>query len=231
MRRFRVDNVPDDSDVIELNVEQSHHVTRVLRLKLNATLEAFDGQGGVAKCRIVNDNAHGIELQILERCKVDAVVHRTIVCLAQTKPKALDVALRMVSEIGVTDIYIFPSNYSVTQRPRVERWRRIVSESAKQCGRNHIANVVWSDDFQALLDKLPASIVSRWIASPNVESMEDTKAHPGSGAILVGPEGGFTDDEEKRAQAAGFQPVRLGPHILRADTAAAIAAAFVVSRA
>ena len=102
------------------------------------------------------------------------------------------------------------------------RWEKIVSESAKQCGRAKVPRVHAPCSFGGALDK-PFENALRfflWAKEASGTLEKACEGRPSSVYVLVGPEGGFSEQEALRAQQAGFRPVRLGPRVLRAETAA-----------
>jgi len=108
---------------------------------------------------------------------------------------------------------------------RIEHWRQVAVSAAEQCGRNRLCEV---HDLLRLPTWLAQpSAGERWILAPEEGTSLSAMPHPeGPVSLLIGPEGGWSDKELAAAQAAGCQPVRLGPRVLRTETAglAAIAA-------
>jgi 16S rRNA (uracil1498-N3)-methyltransferase len=103
---------------------------------------------------------------------------------------------------------------------RIQHWQQVVISACEQCGRNRVPQVEPLAPLQTFFDR-PAGNASRWALSPRAEHpLRDMQKPAGAIELLVGPEGGFTDDEERAAGDAGFIPVRIGPRVLRTETAA-----------
>lgn len=144
--------------------------------------------------------------------------------------------LDQLSQLGVTRFIPMRTQRSVVDpRPtKLDRMARNLIESAKQCGRSHVMEVQPVTTIEALLSLHfdPARRLRR-IAHPGVGAIEIlSRLHDIDRVlVLIGPEGGFTDEEVALAQSHGCQPWSLGPHILRIETAAAAAAAILRSTA
>jgi 16S rRNA (uracil1498-N3)-methyltransferase len=152
-----------------------------------------------------------------------------MLCLAQVKTNALDVSVRMATEVGITHIAVFVSERSIARADKVNRWGRIAMAAAKQCGRNDIPDIQWFKNMQDMGKMVSETVAHRFIALPGAPSSKiPTDSHT---SILVGPEGGFTPKEVTWALENGFQSVGLSQWTLRADTAASLAAAFICDEA
>lgn len=221
-RRFAIDALPGDTPVT-LPAAASHHLLRVLRLGVGAEVTVFDGSGMqvlARVCDVVDDRAR---LEAIAPPAAAAPAHPAHVVLALVKPKALDVALRMAVEAGVTHIHVYASTRSLRRPPRLDRWSRVTVAAAQQCGRADVPVLDWADSLQACLDALPPGLELA-VAVPGAPAAPSPR---GAAAVVVGPEGGLTSAEVGIARAAGATPLGLGAWTLRADTAAALAAAWV----
>jgi 16S rRNA (uracil1498-N3)-methyltransferase len=140
------------------------------------------------------------------------------------KPKALDLAIRTITEIGLTHLVVFVAERSNARNCRLDRWQRLLTAAAKQCGRSEWPTIQWCESPQEALASLPATVQTHFIATPSTPS---APAPTGPSSIWVGPEGGFTEAETQWALQSQFVPVGLGHWTLRADTAATLAAAHI----
>jgi 16S rRNA (uracil1498-N3)-methyltransferase len=221
-------------DLGVLDPEQSHHCAQVMRQAVGDLFAVFDGQGTEAKARITAIGKDEVKFQILAKASSPRPVHP--VCLAQalTKPKSMDLILQKATELGVSEFAALQSDHSVAQideekaEAKVEKWKKLTIEAAKQCGQNWLPVVDAPrapKDFVTALPrgavKLIASLQAeaRPLKSVLREQLQTLK--PGTSiVVMIGPEGDFTPAEIGQARAAGFIPVSLGKIILRAETAA-----------
>ena len=227
MRRVCVPTVPAKDEVIDISGKESHHLTNVLRCQVTDTISLFDGDGNSNHCRILEIGKGLVRVQGLADIENSSHAIPRVLCIAQTKPKALDMAIRSSTEVGITHLFVFCASRSVNRSERIERWIRIATAAAKQCGRSDIPTIQWYSSMRQMLDMLPTSINQRFIAQPNATQL---RCEVSPSAILVGPEGGFTDAEIELAMGVEFNPVGLADWTLRADTAAILAAGYICSR-
>jgi 16S rRNA (uracil1498-N3)-methyltransferase len=225
---------------ITLAGNAASHVTRVLRLRVGAQLTLFDGSGGEYEGSI--DKAHGGEVtvaigehQALERESPLALT------LAQgvSRGERMDLVVQKATELGVTRIVPVLTERSVVRLTaqqsdrKLNHWRAITIAACEQCGRNRLPELAAPVTLAQLLGAAGASGMAggmRLLLSPEGSATLAGLKRPMTAAtVLIGPEGGFSDAEEQAAVAAGFTAVRLGPRVLRTETAA-IAALTLLQR-
>jgi 16S rRNA (uracil1498-N3)-methyltransferase len=138
----------------------------------------------------------------------------------------MDLTIQKAVELGVTRIVPVQSERCVSRlkgeraRKRVAHWQQIVVSACEQCGRNRVPEVAALRTLENWLAAEPAK-AARWLLVPEAEQSLRELPRPSLPIeILVGPEGGFTDTETVMARRAGYQPLRLGPRVLRTETAA-----------
>ena len=230
LRRFKVDKeCIRGQEVIIKDRGEIRHIGKVLRLRAGDEVVLFDGEGKEYHAAIASLLPHKISLNLLPN-SFQATAEsplKIILGLALLKSSRFDWLIQKATELGVSEIVPF---YSLRVVPRWEerrtqsrqsRWEKIVSEAAKQCGRAKIPGVHEPRSFERTLatEFEGATKIFLWEKGkkPNVrEGLENSSSVV---FALVGPEGGFSDEEAIQAQKAGFHPVRLGPRILRAETA------------
>ena len=139
--------------------------------------------------------------------------------LAQTRANAMDSVLRMVSELGVASIQVVQANRCVAKGNKTDRWMRVVQAAATQSGRTVLPVLHPPCTFSELMKRVEGA---RVICVPGGPVSPPVA---GDITVLIGPEGGFTDEEIDEAVAAGWDLVGLGETVLRADTAAVVAVA------
>jgi len=214
-------------EVVLLSGSDAHHMLRVRRLGAGDRVTLFDGAGLECKAEIRSAGRDGVEVIVLSRkeTRPDAG-GRVVIAFPPVKGKRSDWAIEKCSELGVAEVIpIVCARSSVRRKGRegVERWRRICVESAKQCGRIHLMTVApfcaFSDierrarEFDSLLLATagPGATATR-------EALDDLG---GARSVLgvVGPEGGFSEDERTWAMDLGFRAMRMGETTLRTETA------------
>ncbi|MEX0885695.1 MAG: RsmE family RNA methyltransferase [Phycisphaeraceae bacterium] len=214
---------------VELDNEQARHARRVLRLKPGDRVELFDGAGRLARATL-DVGAGGV------RCRVEHVeVHDRVgpvVTVASAMPKGsrAEDMVDMLAQLGVDRVLPLRTQRSVVHpRPgKLERLERRAIEAAKQSRRLWVTRVEPTRD---LADVLGEEADVRLIASLGAAARPLPKIDQAVRiTVLIGPEGGWTREEEEAVRTAGYQPVSLGAHVMRIETAAVAAAAIVGSR-
>ena len=214
---------------------QARHVARVLRLAQGDALVLFNGDG--AEYDAVVTRAAGGEVTVRIGAARDGGRESALDILlgqALSSGERMDYTVQKAVELGVTAIQPLAAGRSVVRLDaeragkRVAHWQSVAISACEQCGRNRIpaiAPVAALDAWLARKDT-PGTGALRVLLSPQAEARLRDRPRPGGGVVLLaGPEGGFTQDEEAAARAGGFTPVRLGPRVLRTETAAVAALA------
>ena len=206
----------------------AHHAARVLRLGAGDAVTLFNGQGGEYRAELVEVRGGTVRARVLAHDPVERETpqHMTLV-QALVSSDRMDYALQKAVELGAAAIQPVTSERSIGRLDaaragkRKLHWQNIAIAACEQCGRNRIPPVRDLVLFDAWLeDPLPAE--HRWILLPDgdigVQSMP--KPH-GKIAVMVGPEGGFTAAEASAARTRGWRGLRLGPRVLRTESAGA----------
>jgi len=219
--------------LLDLPDEAAHHAARVLRLGAGDGLTLFDGSGGEYAARIV----------AIERSRVSVAVgtHHARECespLAITLVQAvsssekMDFIIQKAVELGVAVIQPVLTAKSVVRlsaergAAKLEHWRRVTISACEQCGRNRVPEVRDVITLQTYCARPDAALL-RVLLSPRGERrLAELSPSAGRNVVLAaGPEAGFSAAEEALLVRAGFVRVRLGPRVLRAETAALAALA------
>jgi 16S rRNA (uracil1498-N3)-methyltransferase len=212
------------------------HVTRVLRLRVGQTLTLFNGQGGEHGACI--DKAHGGEVTL--SVGAHAAIERESpfpLTLAQgiSRGERMDLVVQKATELGVSRLVPLLTERSVVRLDaqqadrKFNHWRAVAIAACEQCGRNRLPDVALPTQLRGFLRQASAG-GTRLLLSPEATQRIEDMPRPQAGAtVLIGPEGGLADEEQQDAQASGFIAVRLGPRILRTETAA-IAAITLLQR-
>lgn len=227
---------PGPGQLCTLDARQSHHLVRVLRLARGAAVECFDGAGSRFDARVERADARACEVRLGTRCEA-ATESPLRITLAQGISAAdrMDWAIEKAVELGVHAIQPLVTARSQARhdpdrlRRRHEHWSRIVEAACMQCGRDRLPALAPALAFERWLSStdLAAPRTRIVLAPAAAKRLSETAIDRSIGIdLLVGPESGFSADELDSARAAGFEPVRAGPRVLRTETAglAAIAA-------
>lgn len=213
----------------------ARHAIRVLRLRPGDQLVLFDGLGGEYPAQLteVGRNDAAVALGTWRAVEREAPLPLTLIQAVQAAEK-MDLTIQKAVELGVAAIVPATSRRSVVRlsgeraERRLEHWRGIVASACEQCGRNRLPGVAELASVSEVLTQLPAISGGelRLMFLPDAEHSLATLPPPSGVTLLVGAEGGLDPVEEQAALAAGFTPVRLGPRVLRTETAglAALAA-------
>jgi 16S rRNA (uracil1498-N3)-methyltransferase len=219
-----------------LPASQSHHAVRVLRLKTGDAVVLFNGDGAEYAAVISQVGRDRLALDVTGRSVVDRE-SPLAVTLAQAVSGGdrMDYTVQKAVELGVAAIQPLAAERSVVRLAgeravkRVEHWRAVVAASCEQCGRNRLPEVAPLLPLEAFLAvEAGRGSVSRLMLSPHSARDLRTLDRPtGPMLLLAGPEGGFSPPETRAAERAGFLPVRIGPRVLRTETAAVAALAAI----
>jgi 16S rRNA (uracil1498-N3)-methyltransferase len=218
---------------ITLGGNAASHITRVLRLRVGETLTLFNGQGGEYAAGI--DQAHGgaVIVAVGEARAIERE-SRLAITLAQgvSRGERMDLVVQKATELGASRLVPVLTERSVARwtAHQAERkwnhWRAISIGACEQSGRNRLPELsppLAVDDFLR-----SAGDGTRLLLSPSGASSLDEVQRPAAAVtVLIGPEGGLTDAEQQAALRAGFVALRIGPRVLRTETAAIAALALV----
>ncbi len=241
MQKFTIDpkQISDASKDPKISItgQDARHMGKVLRLKPGDPVSMTDGKGIDYQGQVLTIAQDAVDIKILGQSgsKTESGLDLTV-CSAMLKDKKMDGIIRELTQIGVTSWVPFFSKRSVPSPDpkkldrRLDRWRSIARESLKQCRRSCEVSIPTPCSFEAVLDMASGAThcIAFWEESNRTLNLEPMEYPPNSRAIvLIGPEGGFTEQEILSAEAAGFCPYSLGPRILRAETAALTAAVLI----
>jgi 16S rRNA (uracil1498-N3)-methyltransferase len=210
------------------------HLTRVLRLGVGDGCIAFNGDGHDYAATLAAVGKREARLRIGEATPVERESPLRIVLLqGVAKGEKMDLILQKATELGVQAIVPVWSQRSDVKldgdraAKRLEHWRSVVASACEQCGRAVLPTVAAPVSLQAALAGLPASDARLLLDPVGAHSLRSLSlADSASLCVAVGPEGGWSPLDREQLQAAGFDGLRLGPRVLRTETAglAAIAA-------
>ncbi len=208
---------------ILLSRDQAHYLTGVLRLGSGDAVRAFNGRDGEWLAYLATVGKKTVSLRC-ERLVSDARLPPDIDYLfAPLKHARLDYVVQKATELGVRRLRPVMTHRTIAERVNLERMRANVVEAAEQCNLVHVPEVLEPEKLDRVLAawendrKLVFCDETKAAANP-LESLKGLKT---PAAVLIGPEGGFTDEEKHLLRSQSFViPISLGPRIMRADTAA-----------
>lgn len=233
---FLVEALPDGDEMV-LSGAEGRHAARVRRLGVGEWLDLGDGAGGVARCVVSAVHADALGLTVVERCAVASPDPALIVVQALVKGERGELAVELMTEAGVDQLVPWSAHRSVSRwggsrgEKSLRRWRSTAREAAKQSRRAWVPGVADLHDTAAVAGLLIAAdfgVVLHEAAGRSLPALElpDT----GRIVLVVGPEGGVTDEEVALFAAAGAVAARMGPEVLRTSTAGVVAVAALSAR-
>lgn len=223
---------------ITLSRDESHHLVAVNRARTGDPVIAFDGRGTEWVCELISDRKNAAVLKVRSRQQADPLPY--VMTLGQALPKgaAMDAIVRKATEIGAAQIVPLESERTQVHLEedrsgrKIEKWRVAAIEAAKQCGNPFVPDVLSIQNARSFIESADRHDL-KLIASlhPGAKSLKSVLAafHAAHGQApktpvwLIGPEGDFSAGEMESAQRHGFEPITLGPLVLRSETAATYA--------
>ncbi len=218
---------------VQLDANESHHALRVLRLDVGAALELFDGAGHTAQGHIVDRTGGQVTCQIQSTATQPPSRPHLTVAVALPKGSRAEDLSNQLAQLGVDTLVPLICAFGVVKiKPnKIERLERAALAAAKQCGRAHLMQIHEPLNVAQAAEHAGAATHAR-LLDPDAPAWSPAAlaadlTHAQNLWLLVGPEGGFSDEERDQARAHSVQGWRLSPQILRIETAATAAAAVV----
>lgn len=241
-KRFFIKKSDLRSSTILLHEEEHHHLSRVARIKPEEKVWLFDEQGTSYLARVEEIRKDATRLSILE--KLDKEKPKVKITLAQAliKSKKMDIIIQKSAELGITNIIPVITTRVIVKveekiQKKIERWNKIALEAVKQSQISFLPSILSPIPLKKLIEERHEEkklLLSenrgkylRDILIRNSGSELQIEEPPSSVLILVGPEGGWTEEEEKYILKHGYEAVSLGRQILRAETAALCSLALI----
>jgi 16S rRNA (uracil1498-N3)-methyltransferase len=232
VHRFFAPSLDPGDETVVLPKDEAEHLTRVLRLGPGDSVAIFDGRGHEFLAKVLTADARDVRVQVLSRVEpaIEASVPLTLV-QAVLKGDKMDDIVRDAVMLGVAAIQpLITARTEVTvaalvRGGRVDRWKRVAIASVKQSHRAVVPDIYGPLTFESWLDEPQAAAMLMLVepgASTQAEPPESLSSLrerqvPADAAIVVGPEGGWTDAEWSAARQRGVRLVTLGHRTLRAD--------------
>jgi 16S rRNA (uracil1498-N3)-methyltransferase len=210
--------------------DAANHIARVLRLEPGDALTVFDGRGGEHAARIEAIRKGAVVVEVQERSGSERESPLSLT-LAQgvSRGERMDWVVQKATELGVTQIVPVLTERSVVkldasqaERKRLH-WQGVAVAACEQSGRDRIPDIAAPLDLHDFLRGSDSRATCLLLSPSATQRVNDLKAPAGRMIVLIGPEGGLAESEHRAALDAGFVAVRLGPRVLRTETAAVAA--------
>jgi 16S rRNA (uracil1498-N3)-methyltransferase len=230
--RLYVDHPLGAGQTVPLDRDQAHYLFGVMRLSVGARVALFNGRDGEWQAEVAEAGKRGGVLACLEQSKPLQLPPDLWLIFAPIKKARTDFIVEKAAEMGAARILPVATEFTNSERIRQDRLQAHAVEAAEQCGGTYVPEVAELQKLPSLLDHWPAERQLMFCDEAevgqrlflDVAQVEGSAGAAGPWAILIGPEGGFSDAERKRLHAMPqAHVVSLGPRILRADTAAVAA--------
>ena len=204
----------------------STHLLRVLRLKAGAALTLFNGQGGEFAAELASAERSGARVLVGAASAIEreSPLHLTLL-QGVARGERMDFIVQKATELGVQRIVPLSCEFSVVRldeaslRRRVEHWRSVAVAACEQCGRNRLPQIETIMPLDEACGSGADEALKLVLVPQAPATLKMLSTAPRPAVLLVGPEGGLSGREQLLAQRHGFQACRLGPRILRTETA------------
>lgn len=218
---------------VVLDATEARHLTGALRRRPGDEFVLADGKGSVAEAKLVAVGKGRVEAEILSvRHEPEPKSVGVTLALAMIDNRAMDLAVQKAVEVGVGRLVPMAVERAQVRgrdlEVRLEHWRRIAMQALKQCRRPWAMAVTEVVTLTALVED-GSEQVGGVVADVEGSALGELPETAGN-LLVVGPEGGFTAAENQLFDRFGWPRLRLGPHILRAETAAVVGGAMMVAR-
>lgn len=224
-------------DRVEVDGSEGRHAAVVRRVRAGEQVDLTDGEGLLVRCEVVSADRGGLVCVLGARAYIAQPQPRLVVVQALPKGARGELAVELMTEVGVDEIVPWQAERCVTRwggergERSLHRWRSTAREAAKQSRRAWFCRVSDLASTAQVAQRVVGAalpVVLHEVGRVPVVALPA----PGAGevVIVVGPEGGISDEELARLVTAGGAPVRLGPTVLRTSTAGAVAAAVLLAR-
>ncbi|MCF9045231.1 16S rRNA (uracil(1498)-N(3))-methyltransferase [Acinetobacter nectaris] len=226
--RFYIDTALNVNTRVELTETVFHHWVRVLRAKLNEEAIFFNGNGGEYTVKLVEVNKKNAFVDVQLFSPDNRSPHfNALLGQVMSKGDRMDYAIQKAVELGVHTIQLLTSErcemrlkYDRDQK-KIDHWQAVAIAACEQCGLNLVPKVLPPKSLQDWLDsELPPT---RLVLAPNKEQVDVLQHATPELALLIGPEGGLSEDEILQANNKDFQNWCIGERVLRTETAPIVA--------
>ena len=231
---FYVDALPEVGALAVVDGDEGFHAANVRRIRVGEELDLSDGAGAVGRCVVEEVAKARLSARVLERWDVEAAKPAVTVVQALPKSDRSELAVELATEAGADAFVAWQAARCVARwdgakaDKGLRRWRAVARAAARQSRRPHIPSVTGVTSTGELVADVRKAVAAGSTVLALHESATEPLTKPAlaqadSLMLVIGPEGGITDDELAALSDAGATVVRLGPTVLRTSTAAAVA--------
>lgn len=212
---------------VSLDKAQSHYLASVLRLKVGREVILFNGRGGEFLCSVASAERNQVALDVHSYSDIDRESKLSLTLqISLSKGDKFDWALQKATELGVAGIQPLISERTEVKltddrlQKKVMHWRGVVRSACEQSGRTNVPELDAPQPFPHVLSSAEGLSNDLKLILDPVDGISVRDLSEFSSALLaVGPEGGFSEEEIELAKNAGYQPLKIGPRVLRTETA------------
>ncbi|MFW1753127.1 16S rRNA (uracil(1498)-N(3))-methyltransferase [Acinetobacter wanghuae] len=228
MPRFYIETDLAVNSTVELTETVFHHWVKVLRAQVGEKATLFNGQGGEFEAELIEVAKKSAAVQINHFNPTNRTPKfKALLGQVMSKGDRMDYAIQKAVELGVSEIQLLTSErcemrlkYDRDQK-KLDHWQGIAIAACEQCGLNIVPNILPPVSLEKwLTTELPAT---KLVLAPNKDEVDVLSHATAELALLIGPEGGLSEDEIASANAQGFQNWCIGERVLRTETAPVVA--------
>lgn len=230
-------DLPDGAETVELAGDEGNHAVRVRRIRVGEHIRIADTQGRYADCEVVELVPRSLRARVLRRGVEPEPAPRLVVAQALPKGDRGTLAVELMTEAGVDEIIPWQaatcvSRWADEQKASKGRakWQAAAREAAKQSRRSRVPVIADAVTTARLADRIAGGTALVLHESTSEPIAPELIAGASEIVLVIGPEGGITDDELQVLTGAGARAVRLGPEVLRTSTAGLVAVSWICSR-
>ena len=229
--RYRFFGKRLSDDIWEIDASEYNHISNVLRISKGDSVEVCDGKGSWSIGSFSKISKREISVAVEESFFEEPSLKASEIVIGVLKPQSMDLILPDLVELGVTEIHLFSQADIAKSRMNeklVSRWNRIIEGSIKQCKRSWVPTLVTHKSLEDVMSyKSYDDDFSKFIAFHEGEALVSQVFNSSKSKVVtvVGGEKGLSDQEFKCLKESGFVEASVGPHILKAMTAAVACAA------
>jgi 16S rRNA (uracil1498-N3)-methyltransferase len=234
MDYFIADSDAITRTTITVRDEESKHLVRVLRKSIGDEVFITDGKGTMFKAKITTITLKNVECEIIATLPEynEPNVHVTLAISLLRNPARMDFVIEKATELGVRKIVPLLSERTVAKSAKVDRYKHLALAAVKQCGRSRCPEILRLTRFEDFLLKRDADalcLIAHELTdrSKHIEDLLSSM-NKSNIVLMIGPEGGFSEEEIEKAKASGFIDVSLGARRLRSETAALAALSRII---
>ena len=202
----------------KLNKDQSHYLSKVMRLKKNEAFSLFN-KGGEWEAKILGISKNTVEFKIIKQLRQKEITKELWLAFSPIKSNYQNFMLQKATELGVTKFLPIIFDRTVVRKINKDRIEKIVIEASEQSNRINVPTIEEAQDLNSFLKKNVMDLIFTDLNS-NIKKIDKSKFTDKPVCIIIGPEGDFSETERERILSfKGVQPIKINENILRSETA------------